>query len=74
MSGSRNKTRKVTKKNTTRKNTRSVSSVAKRIKKNAEENSVFADISEDCGDIELELKPRSRAQRPPVDFSYTQYR
>ncbi len=47
MSGSRKKTRKVTKKNTTRKNTRSVSSVAKRIKKNAEENSVFADISED---------------------------
>lgn len=29
---------------------------------------LLADISEDCGDIELELKPRSRAQRPPVDF------
>lgn len=28
----------------------------------------LADISPDCADIELPLQPRSRGQRPPVDF------
>lgn len=28
----------------------------------------LADISPDCADIELPLKPRSKAQRRPVDF------
>lgn len=28
----------------------------------------LADTSPDCADIELPLQPRSKAQRPPVDF------
>lgn len=28
----------------------------------------LADISPDCADIELPIPPRSKAQRPPVDF------